>query len=244
MRKMESWVITCLILCAMAALFFFAMRGYSYISYTLLFVAGLIAVHHLASPGLWRVVAIFTCIGLAYFLFVEGLVIASAMQGKQLQKAEKNNLIVLGAAVHGDVPSLSLRHRLEGALRYMEAYPESRAVVSGGQGKGENISEAQCMHDWLLAHGIAEERIIMEDASTSTMENLRFSWEKLEALGVSPDDVAILSSGYHLYRAKTMAHTLGLETAGVSGSPGYPIYTIGMFIREAFGVTHLWLLGD
>ena len=244
MHKMKGWVLGCLILCILAAFFFFAMRGYSYISYTLVFLAFLIAVHHLAPLWLRRVVAAITCVGFCYFCFVEGLVITEAVRGKQLQKAERGSLIVLGAAVHGSEPSLALYHRMASALTYLEAFPESRVVVSGGQGKGEDISEAQCMHDWLIRHGVEEKRILMEDRSTSTMENLRFSWEILNELGTAPDDVAVLSSGYHLYRAKSMARSLGLEAVGVTAQPGSPIYTLGMFIREAFGVTHLWILGD
>ena len=109
---------------------------------------------------------------------------------------------------------------------------------------GENISEALCMHDWLVSSGIEEERLIMEDRSTSTMENLMFSMEKLKENGGTPDDVAILSSNYHLYRAKEMARSLGMDPAGVCCVPGYPIYTLGMFIREAFGLTHLWVFGN
>ena len=180
-------------------------------------------------------------IGLIYFCSVEYLIVSNARTD---QDPERSYLIVLGAAVHGDRPSLSLYHRLTSALEYLEQYPNSKAVLSGGQGNGENISEALCMHDWLVSSGIAEERLIMEDRSTSTMENLMFSLEKLKEDGGTPDDVAILSSNYHLYRAKEMARSLGMEPAGVCCVPGYPIYTLGMFIREAFGLTHLWVFGN
>jgi uncharacterized SAM-binding protein YcdF (DUF218 family) len=172
---------------------------------------------------------------------VEYLVISNARTD---QDCERSYLIVLGAAVHGDRPSLSLYHRLSSALDYLNTYPDSKAVLSGGQGKGENISEALCMHDWLVSSGISEDRLLMEDRSTSTMENLTYSWEILQAKGCRPDDVAILSSGYHLYRAKLMARALGMDPAGVCGRIGYPIYTLGMFIREAFGLTHLWVFGN
>ena len=241
MHKMKIWMILCIVLFVLALFFFFCMRGYTYISYSLLFITALILVHHLGSPALRRIVAVVTCIGLAYFCVLEFLILSNSQTDKD---AKRSYLIVLGAAVQGDVPSLSLRHRLEGALDYLERYPESVAVVSGGQGAGENISEAQCMHDWLLARGIPEDRILMEDRSTSTLENLKYSWEIIQSCGGKPDDIAIVSSGYHLYRAKTMARSLGLTVAGVRGNPGYPIYTVGMYIREAFGMTHLWLLGN
>ncbi|MBQ8074587.1 MAG: YdcF family protein [Oscillospiraceae bacterium] len=241
MHRMEHWMITCAVLTALAAFFKLCLRGYTYISVSLLFIMFLLMVFHLGSDWLKRIVAVVTCIGLMYFCVVEYLVVSNA---KTDADPQRSYLIVLGAAVHGDMPSLSLYHRLSSALDYLNTYPESKAVLSGGQGKGENLSEALCMHDWLVSSGIEEERLILEDRSTSTMENLQFSWEKLQELGCAPDDVAILSSNYHLYRAKTMARSLGMDPVGVCGVMGYPIYTLGMFIREAFGLTHLWVFGN
>ena len=241
MHRMEHWMITCAVLTALAAFFKFCLRGYTYISVSLLFIVFLLMVFHLGSDWLKRIVAVVICIGLMYFCAVEYLVVSNA---KTDADPQRSYLIVLGAAVHGDRPSLSLYHRLSSALDYLNSYPESKAVLSGGQGKGENLSEALCMHDWLVSSGIEEDRLILEDRSTSTMENLQFSWEKLQELGCAPDDVAILSSNYHLYRAKTMARSLGMDPVGVCGVMGYPIYTLGMFIREAFGLTHLWVFGN
>ena len=153
MHKFEHWVIACLVLAALAAFFKFCFRGYTYISATLLFIAALIVVFHLGSEPVKRIVAILTCIGLIYFCSVEYLIVSNAQTDRD---PERSYLIVLGAAVHGDRPSLSLYHRLTSALEYLEQYPNSKAVLSGGQGNGENISEALCMHDWLVSSGIEE----------------------------------------------------------------------------------------
>lgn len=239
--KLHPWAGLPAILLIIATVFKFFMRGYDYMAYTCTFFALLIILHRFAPAPLWRVVLILVCLGLMYFCAVELPIIKNSFTDKD---CERDYLIVLGAAVHGDVPSLALTHRLEGALDYMEKYPDSTAIVSGGKGDGENITEAECMHDWLIAHGIAAERIIMEDKATSTMENLQFSFELIRARGDEPDgNIAIVSSAYHLYRAKSMAKILGAEAAGVRGNPGYPIYMLNCYIREAFGVTHLWVFG-
>ena len=238
---MKLWHIIELLLLLTAALFFFVMNGYTYISLTLVYIAALIAVFHSGCPLLIRTVSIITAVGLLYFFAVEALIISSARTDPN---PERSYLIVLGAKVQGDQPSLSLQHRLEGALDYLTKYPSSTAVVSGGQGSGETVSEAECMKNWLLGHGIPDERILTENRSTTTDENLRFSWKLIQTRGGRTDDVAILSSNYHLYRAKAMARALGLQPVGVRGTVGYPIYTLGMFIREAFGVTHLWVFGN
>jgi len=241
LKQIPHWVILPAVLIVIAAIFKFLMRGYDYMAYTFTFFAALIILRHFAPAGLWRAVLILVCLGLMYFCAVEIPIVKNSFTDRD---CERDYLIVLGAAVHGDVPSLALTHRLEGALEYMETYPDSTAIVSGGKGDGENISEAQCMYDWLTAHGIAPERVIMEDKATSTMENLQFSFDIIRSRGDEPDgNIAIVSSAYHLYRAKCMARILGAEAAGVQGRMGYPIYMLNCYIREAFGVTHLWVFG-
>ena len=152
---------------------------------------------------------------------------------------------MLGAAVYGDRPSLTLVRRLEGALDYLNRYPDSVAVVSGGMGPGETVTEGQAMFDWLVARGVAPERVLIEDRATSTRENLEFSFDIIRSRGDEPSgNVAIVSSAYHLYRAKCMAEKLGIaDPAGVAAPWGYFFVMLNYFIREAFGVTHLWVFG-
>ena len=240
-RHIPNWSILPAALIIAAAVFKFMLRGYDYMAYSCTFFALLLILRHFAPASLWRVTLILVSLGLMYFCTVEIPIVKNSFTDKD---CERDYLIVLGAAVHGDVPSLALTHRLEGALEYMEKYPGSTAIVSGGKGDGENISEAQCMQDWLIAHGIDQTRIIMEDKATSTMENLQFSFDIIRSRGDELDgNIAIVSSSYHLYRAKCMAKILGAEATGVQGKMGYPIYMLNCYIREAFGVTHLWVFG-
>lgn len=241
-RHIAPWGITVALLVAAAAFFLFCMRGYTYIGYSLLFVAALVLIHRFGGGNLRRWTAILVSLGLIYFCLVELPIIKNARTDPE---PGRKYLIVLGAAVHGDTPSLALTHRLEGALDYLNQYPDSTVIVSGGMGKGENITEAACMRQWLIDHEVDSGRIICEDKATSTMENLRFSFAIIRSLGDEPDgNVALLSSSYHLYRAKCMAEQLGVNAAGVAGNPGYPVYMLNCFIREAFGVTHLWVFGN
>ena len=199
--------------------------------------------HRFLPAVLWRIVVLLTCIGLAYFCFVEYFIIKNARTDAD---AGRDYLIVLGAAVYGDQPSLTLVRRLEGTKAYLDAHPETVAIVSGGMGKGETITEAQAMHDWLIAHGVAPERVIMEPKATSTQENLKYSFDIIRSRGDEPAGrVAIVSSAYHLYRAKLMARNLGVpDAAGVAAPWGYFFVMLNYFIREAFGVTHLWVFGN
>ncbi len=220
----------------------FALRGYAYWGYAAAFAAALIVLHRFVSAKLWRFVVILVCLGLVYFCIVEVPIIKNARTDRD---AERPYLVVLGAAVYGDQPSLTLVRRLEGALDYLERCPDSVAIVSGGMGKGETVTEARAMADWLTGHGIAPERVLLEERATSTRENLAYSFEIIRARGDDPaDSVAVVSSAYHLYRAKLIARQLGCEAAGVAAPWGYFFVMLNYFIREAFGVTRLWVLGE
>ena len=85
--------------------------------------------------------------------------------------------VVLGAHVKGDVPSKALELRLKAALKYARENEDTTLILSGGQGFGEDITEAKCMENYLTAHGISQELLVLEEKSTSTKENLKFSDE-------------------------------------------------------------------
>ena len=238
----ETWMAVTLGLLAAAAIFRFALQGYSYIAHTLTFIAALIVLHRFASPALWRAAAVLVSIGLFYFCAVEIPIILSARTDAD---AQRDYIVVLGAQVKGRQPTPSLYYRLCGARQLMTDNPDCIAIVSGGQGDGEDVTEAQCMRDWLVEAGIDPARIYMEDKAESTMENLEYSFDIIRSLGGEPDgNVTILSSSYHLFRAKSMAKRLGVDAAGYSCAPGNPVLALNFFIREAFGVTHLWVFGS
>lgn len=240
---MKTWLPSFIILLVLGAGFLpLGMKGYVYITGALWLAALCVLVANVASDGLKRVFCVLLCLGLIYFGLCEILITGSAKTSRDLPKS---HVVVLGAGVCGTEPTLSLIHRMQAAEEYLNAYPETKAVLSGGQGNGEDISEAECMFNWLTERGIAPERLITEDKSTSTIENLEFSAKLIEQDGGRLDDAAILSSPYHLYRAKVMAKSLGYtDPAGVACVHGYPVYSLGMYIREAFGITHLWVFGD
>ncbi len=242
-KKSGLWAVMSAALTACALFLRFALRGYAWWGYALLFIAALIVLHRFAPPLLWKLAVALTCVGLLYFCIVEVPIIKNARTDKD---PERPYLIVLGAAVYGDRPSLTLVRRLEGALDYLNRYPDSVAIVSGGMGKGETVTEGQAMYDWLVAHGVDPARVLIEDKATSTMENLKFSFEIIRERGEEPaGNIAIVSSAYHLYRAKCMAAKLGApDAAGVAAPWGYFFVMLNYFIREAFGVTHLWVFGE
>jgi uncharacterized SAM-binding protein YcdF (DUF218 family) len=116
--------------------------------------------------------------------------------------------------------------------------------VSGGQGNNELISEAQCMFNELTRMGIGEDRIWMEDQSTSTRENLRFSLALIqERTGVKPARIGLVSSEYHLFRAGLMAGDEDVTALGIPARTSWISLRINYFMREIVAVWAYLLLG-
>ena len=114
-------------------------------------------------------------------------------------------IIVLGAHVEGTRLTKALLERTRRALQYMEENPETKAVLSGGKGDGETITEAQAMCNYLVEHGIDRERLILEEKSTSTTENLKFS---LGMIGLN-HSVGIVTNNFHVFRGTAIGKKCG-----------------------------------
>lgn len=239
-RRCAYWAVLLGLVGFGAFLWTFRASGYHYASLLPFSAAGLMLVFRFGKRGLKGFTGAVAGLALILALAAEIPIVGTAARAS---KSDAPYVIVLGAAVYGETPSISLRHRSDRAVAHLAANPDAVAVLSGGQGEGEDISEAECMRRYLREKGVAESRILTEDRSTSTLENLTFSKAAIEAAGGDPAHVAIVSSAYHLYRAKRMAAALGMEADSLRSADGYPIYMAGMYLREALAVWKLWVLG-
>ena len=153
-------------------------------------------------------------------------------------------LVVLGAKVNPHGPSLALRNRIDAAYDYLTAHPDAIAILSGGQGPDEPMTEAQCMWEQLVARGIDPDRLWLEDRSTNTWENMKFSRELLEAnTGSAPEKIALVSSEFHLFRAQLFARRFGFDAVGVPASTTLPVLKVNYFLREAVAVWYYLIFG-
>ena len=182
-------------------------------------------------------------LGFSLFTVLETMVVRGSFADES--DAPVSAVIVLGAGVNGETPSLTLRTRIDAAAAYLEEHPDVPVVLSGGQGPGEAITEAECMRRALVRRGVDESRLYPEERSTSTQENLRYSRAILEELGVDPARrVAIVTSDFHLCRARLM---WGGDTAAVPAHLPSALYfqclTVNYFIREAFGLAAYFVYG-
>ena len=234
------WIVLGALVGLVAFLFTFRASGYHYAALVPLGAGVLLLVFRFGKRGLKRLAAVATGLLLVLLLIPEVPILQAAFATGE---SDAPYVIVLGAAVYGQTPSISVRHRCDRAIQHLQRNPGARALVSGGQGEGEDISEAEAMGRYLVEKGVAADRILLEDKSTSTWENLSFAKALIEGTGGDPSRVAVVSSAYHLYRARRMAAALGMDADGLPSADGYPLYMTGMYLREALAVWKLWVMG-
>lgn len=156
-------------------------------------------------------------------------------QGHKKAPANADALIVLGCAVYGERPSLTLTRRLDAAIAYLEENPETLCFVSGGQGNGEDIPEAEAMKTYLISRGIASERVVAETKSMSTTENFAFTYPLIEERFGSGTKIVYVSTYFHVYRAGRVASAQGIEAYGC-GARGVWYITLNDYLRECVAV--------
>ena len=157
------------------------------------------------SKGMRKVFCFVLAAGMIIFLNVEGLILSGFFESGE---ENLDYVIVLGAHMNANGPSSTLKARLDKAIDYLQENPDTKVIVSGGQGSNEPISEAQGMKNYLVQNGIAEDRILMEDNSVNTNQNLKFS---SEYINIEEDTVGIVTSNFHIYRSVKLAEKQGYE---------------------------------
>lgn len=141
-------------------------------------------------------------------------------------------LIVLGAQMRDDGPSVVLKFRLDRAVEYLQEYPETKCIVSGGQGKNEPCSEAEGMKRYLVERGIAADHIFVEDQSKNTRENFALS-ARLIPVGAT---VGVLTNNFHMKRALYLAEKTGINKPVAVVADSTPLYAPNNVLREVLGL--------
>ena len=182
-----------------------------------------------------------------YGLVAPGVILLVIVEGRILTRfratapAGLDYLIVLGAQVRETGPTVVLRWRLDAALAYLEINPETVCIVSGGQGPNEPAPEAEVMRDYLTERGIAPARILVENESHNTVENIRFSMRLIDPAN---DSVGIVTNDFHLLRATSIAKKQGIANAHGIAAHSLALFLPNNMLREFVGVMKDTLLGN
>jgi len=179
------------------------------------------------------------CLGLVGFAVLEALIVSGSDGGAA--DRDVSCVVILGAGVNGTQPSLMLRVRLDAALTYLADKPDIPVIVSGCQGSGEDITEAECMYRYLTAHGIEASRVWKEERATSTRTNFAYSAALMRQRGIDPAVAfAYVTNDFHVYRAGVIAGTS--QACGVAAKLPRSLYfdalEVNYFVREAFALAN------
>ncbi len=169
-------------------------------------------------------------IGILLFMVVEGCIFAHY---NDKGRDNLDYIIVLGAQMKPAGPSAVLKFRLDAAYEYLTANEGTVCVVSGGQGSNEPCTEAEGMYRYLVEKGISPERILLEDKSTDTSENIAYS---VQLIGGTDASVGIVTNNFHVFRGVMLARHAGFENAcGISARSNI-YFQPNNLVREFFGV--------
>lgn len=204
----------------------------------LAFFAAAILIHkRIQIPAVIKTAGIVAFLAAAVvFISVECLIV-----GAMFKQPDKNldYILVLGAQVKGNRPSLSLKYRIDAAEEYLEKNPDTKAVLSGGKGQGEEISEAECMYRELVKVGLDKKRLLKEEKSTSTNENIVFSKEILEKESADRTDslkIGVVTNSFHVFRGTAIArHRMEGEIQGIPAKSN-AFLQANYLVREFLGV--------
>ena len=186
------------------------------------------------APKVWsRILIALTAVSMAVIFGAMGYISVQGKDSAMTPDETPDFIVVLGAQVQGDGPSLTLKKRLDKALEFLQAHPDRTVIVSGGQGPDEAHTEASVMAQYLLAHG-ADASQILEEPQAS------FSAKLAEEAGFDTSRVLIVTSDFHMCRAKYIARTLGMEPYGLSSGTWPWILKLNYTLREVFAFFKAW----
>ena len=180
------------------------------------------------------------------------MVYVISKNGKKQLSTNADVLIILGAHVNGTKPSKALMSRILMAYNYLKENPHTKAVLTGGQGWGEDITEAFCMKRELLGLGIEEERLFEEDRSTTTVENIRFAKTIIEKeiCSLQSDDedfinqasIVVVTNDFHALRGSWIAKKEGFHNVQSIGASSSTIMKLHYYTRETLSWMKLFLV--
>ncbi|WP_297422024.1 YdcF family protein [Clostridium sp.] len=184
----------------------------------------------------YKIVKIFMCMGFIVFITLEAAIISYHKNNEK----KDDYIIVLGAGLdNGRTPNLILSERLDAAIKCEEENPNQYIVLSGGQGTDECVPEAEAMSQYIQERGIDKDKIIIEDKSRDTNENLKFSKEKIEEHSHKPIadvNVKIVTTDFHAFRSSILAKKNGYVNFDNYSSSTIWYFVPSTYIREAFAV--------
>lgn len=253
-KKLKIWQVTGLLLGFLCVLYWLLLNiTYGSVPFSIMFLlVGLCLFLFCLGTWYWQI-SIWNMLPRKLAIFLSGILfLCTAIfigvearilwYGHTSSSSYGDTIVVLGAGLlHGDQISASLKFRLDKALEIHKKTPDSMLVVSGGQGEDETVSEAFAMKRYLVANGINEEQILIEDRSSNTNENFQFSKAIMEENGISSLHISLITNGFHMHRASYLGSLYGFE---IERFPAKGLWSLEIcsYTREFFGTMRAYIL--
>ncbi len=188
-----------------------------------------------------RIATYLFILGIVWTVFLTGCMVYGAGVFPHAAPPSNATVVVLGSRVtRSGAPSEDLQGRIQTAEAYLKANPQAKCVVSGGQGDGESATEASVMKTYLVSAGIDASRILMDERSKTTEENLKNSLEVIRKNTWS-EHLVIVTDEYHQFRAGQIANGLWINTYPVSSRTPWRIFS-ACYARELLALTKLLII--
>lgn len=250
MKKVIRWIVPVLFLAGGILIYLF-LSGCRFLAMVTCGIAPILCVYNLLS--IWesrnrigaKVLRTILSVCLVFLVILACVTAGFILYGGDTATAQDYEyLIVLGAGLNGNAPSEILQDRINHAYTYLTAHPDTICIASGGMGSDEQISEALCIYNELTAMGIDPERIWLEDHSTSTVENFRYSLILLqETTGSAPERIGVISNEFHLFRVGLIAQSHGLDADLIPAPTSNILIRISYTLREIVALWKYLLIG-
>ncbi len=181
-----------------------------------------------------RLFKFFLFVGFCLIILIQSLIFGSQ---KNDMETYENYVLVLGAKANNGNLSKTLINRLDTTIEYLNKHKTAKAVLCGGKENNNELSQAEYMQKYLIEKGIDKDRLILETKSKNTFENIKFALEKLDK---KPSEIMVISSSYHLFRAKLILYRFGVLAKTVPAKTPTGAF-ISSYFRETFAVIKTYL---
>ncbi len=190
-------------------------------------------------PVMQKTIVVLATTGTAFFLMITIIVVVHG--SRDTVTFREDGILVLGCGIRGETILPTLQSRLDKCLEYLDRNPGVPIVVSGGQGRNEDIAEAEAMKRYLVQNGVDEAQIIKEDQSRDTKDNFRYSKPAFDSLFPGKEyTVACITSDYHVFRIKMTAKDEGLDIKVLPAGVKWYLRP-SAYCRESLSICKNWL---
>lgn len=171
------------------------------------------------------------------FFITQILIQIKIFSAIETDNVKSDYILVLGGGINGTSPSLVLKSRLDVACDYLSDNPDCKAILCGGLGKGNIVTEAYVMKKYMLEKGISKERLIEEDNSKDTTQNILFA-KSILGSELNNSSIGVVTSDFHIYRATFIMKKADYPTYYriPAKTPDVPFLRLGLHLREYFSI--------